>query len=380
MTQTWTHLDGAPLPGGHRLQAWLGGDERGAFFRTAPESDGSCALVKLVPADLADAGTQLALWQRTRRLRHPNLLPLLECGRTNIAGEDYLYAIFEFPDERLDTAIGHTPLSEPEARATLAAVEEGLRYLHAQGLVHGALDAGHVVAVGDCIKLATDSLRESGAPEAGQETGEEEDQWMLAKLAAALNGSVEGIADPAEPFPTPASPARKPVPRWIYFGVAGLLLLIVWLNGWLNPGRRAGPISQPVPVAGPKVVSGPPLRPVFRQPESVPAARPRPAPQPVQAPRPVQAARPVRTTTTGKAMWRVIAYAYTSRAAAEKKVRAISEKWPDLRPQVFVPAGGKGMFLVALGGRTTRDEALNLQKRARAIGLARDIYVQNYSE
>jgi hypothetical protein len=355
MPQTWTHLESASLPGGHMLQAWLGGDERGAFFRTAPGSEGTCALVKVVPENLADAETQLALWRRTQLLDHPNLLPLLECGRANIAGEEYLYAVFEYPDDRLDTATEQGPLSEPEVRAVLAAVTEGLRYLHAQGLVHGALDVGHVVAVGDCIKLETDSLRESGEGEAGPA----EDRQMLARLEAALKGSVEPVADSAGPVPAPATRAGHSVPRWIYFGVGGLLLLIVWIN----VGRRAGPDRQPAPAPAPKVVpgvvSGLPAIPVFRQPESAPVTRP------VQA---------------GRTMWRVISYTYTSRAAAEKKVRAINEKWPDLRPQVFVPGGGNGMYLVALGDRMTREEALNLQRRARAKGLPRDTYVQNYSE
>ena len=79
-------------------------------------------------------------------------------------------------------------------------------------------------------------------------------------------------------------------------------------------------------------------------------------------------------------MWRVIAYTYTTRTAAEKRVRSISGKWPDLHPQVFVPGGASGMYLVALGGRQTHEEAFDLQKRARALGLPRDTYVQNYSE
>jgi hypothetical protein len=79
-------------------------------------------------------------------------------------------------------------------------------------------------------------------------------------------------------------------------------------------------------------------------------------------------------------MWRVIAYTYTSRAAAEKKARAINGKWPDLLTEVFVPGGANGLYLVALGGRMTREEALNLQRRAQGKGIPRDSYVQNYSE
>ncbi len=391
MTHTWTHLESAYLAGGYTLQAWLGEDERGAFFRTAPGIEGTCALVKLVPEDRAGAETQLAMWRRTRRLDHPNLLPLLDCGRTDIAGEQYLYAVFEYPDDRLDTATAQRPLSEPEVRAVMAAVSEGLRYLHTQGLAPAALDAGQVVAVGDSIKLATDSLREP----AGGDAGQAQDEWQLAQLAASLRSgaertrsdseqmpqiTAEPMAKPLEPWPTTATHPRKPVPRWIYFAVSALLLLIAWLN----LGRRAGPDKHPLPTPAPKIVAGPPPRPVFREPESAPAAQSR-ASQSKAGQSNVGQSKVTQSNVTqgklaGAAMWRVIAYTYTSRAAAEKKVRAINAEWPDLRPHVFVPGRGNGMYLVALGGRMTRQEALNFQKLARGKGLPKDIYVQNYSE
>jgi hypothetical protein len=47
---------------------------------------------------------------------------------------------------------------------------------------------------------------------------------------------------------------------------------------------------------------------------------------------------------------------------------------------VFSPAQKMGYYLVALGGRMTREDAVRLQKKARATGLAPDVYVQNYLE
>src|SRR5438477_1451352 len=132
MTHTWTNLESAPLPGNRSLRQCLGGDERGAFFRTTWDDEGTSALVRLVPAELVDPETQLALWRRTRHLYHPNLVALLECGRAMIAGDEYLYALFEYPDDRLDPAM-EQPLPESEVRGILEAVVKALRYLHAQG-------------------------------------------------------------------------------------------------------------------------------------------------------------------------------------------------------------------------------------------------------
>ena len=152
------------------------------------------------------------------------------------------------------------------------------------------------------------------------------------------------------------------LPRWIYFGVGALLLLIVVLN--LN--RRAGSETHRLPVPVPRVASGPPAQPVFRQPESsvtVPVTTPAATAVPAPA---------------GRPLWRVIAYAYTSSPPAEKKAADINQKRPDLQAQVFHPAGRKSMYLVALGGRMTRSEALKLRRRARAEGLPRDIYIQSF--
>jgi hypothetical protein len=76
----------------------------------------------------------------------------------------------------------------------------------------------------------------------------------------------------------------------------------------------------------------------------------------------------------------VIVYTYAGAPAAEKKARSIHAKWPAAEAQVFAPNGsGRPPYLVALGGRMTRDEAVRLLKVARGKGMPRDIYIQNYT-
>ena len=116
--------------------------------------------MKLIPEQNAQAERQFATWQRSRHLRHENLLHLRDVGRATLEGADYIYAVFEFPDEALSSALHHGPLSEAEASGVLEAALAALRYLHGQGMVHGALDVDHVVAVGETVKLSTDRLAE----------------------------------------------------------------------------------------------------------------------------------------------------------------------------------------------------------------------------
>ena len=77
-------------------------------------------------------------------------------------------------------------------------------------------------------------------------------------------------------------------------------------------------------------------------------------------------------------MWRVIAFTYRNRAGASKKASQVNKPHPDSKRESFPPKEKKGYFLVALGGRMSREDAVRLQKKARTEGVARDVYVQNY--
>ena len=161
MTHLREHWEGVALSGNYTLEKWLGGDDSGAFFQTSLAPDGRRAVVKLVPEAVVDGAAPLDLWYRTRQLRHPNLVELLDCGRANHGGETVLYAVFESADDTLASALSRSPLNRLESHEVLDSVINALRYLHAQGLVLGALDPARIVAVGDRIKLSTDALREA---------------------------------------------------------------------------------------------------------------------------------------------------------------------------------------------------------------------------
>jgi hypothetical protein len=416
MTHLREHWEGVSLSGDYTLEQWLGGDDSAAFFRTAPGPDGRRAVVKLVPEAAVDGTATLDLWHRTRQLRHPNLIELLDCGRADHGGEIVLYAVFESPDDTLASALSQSPLTPQESREVLDAVLDALRYLHAQGLVLGALDPDHIVAVGDRIKLSTGALRDANtsaayrkdvrllgdlwqqalmpaSPKSSEIAAHAADpnpqtRWTLAEINAALNPPLPTVPPPAPPLAvsspvsvpavsaSPVSghpivvrneaPARPPSHRrpserattyrflrWILVGAVGVLLLIVGLN---RP-RPASVATQP------QVAS-----------VSLPAETPVPAPL---LPR---AAVPKPSPAAGKEMWRVIAFTYRTRDAAARKVQELNQHRPGLDATVFSPKETRGYYLVALGGRMTHEEAIRLQHSARGKGLPRDLYVQNYAE
>ena len=382
MTHLREHWEGVSLPGDYLLEQWLSGDEAAGFFETSLGPDGRRAVVKLVPELAGGAAAQLALWQRTRGLRHPNLRELLDCGRAELAGESVLYAVFEYADDTLASALAQSPLSEAEAREVLDAVRDALGYLQTQGLTHPALHPDQVVAVGDRIKLSSDALREAAADT--PYTAEMRAFWYKISpctlvrsaeiLAEASGAEIPAVADvvvrPAAPEAVPPAPLvfdftpppPNRFPKWILAGAAGVVLLILGLNLRRTP---EAPV-QPAPARGSApIVAAPPVPRAGRAPETISQPASKTAARSIQA---------------GKGMWRVIAFTYRTHNAAARKADQVNQRHPDLEATVFSPKEKKGYYLIALGGRMPRADAVRLQKKARAKGVARDVYVKNFAD
>ena len=406
MTQLREHWEGVSLPGDYLLERWTNGDDTAGYFEASCGPDGRRAAVKLVPESAVDSGAQLALWQRTRGLQHPNLRALLDCGRVELAGNAVLYAVFEYADESLASALGRSPLSEAEAREVLEAVVSAVDYLKRQGLAHCALDPEHVVAVGDHIKLSTDALGEAAAGTANRE--ELRTFWFKISpctvarstdILARVLGAGSGPAEAAETVMRPASPEGAPpapnvfdvmlpqarrFPKWIPVGAAGVVLLILVLHFRSSPdapGQTApAPIvAAPVPKASPagEGASRPVSTPVSTQ---VPPPVSKLASTPVSKPasKPPQAAS--KSSSAGEGMWRVIAFTFRTRAAAVRKVEQINQRHPRLEATVFSPKEKRGYYLVALGGRMSHEEAVRMEKKARAEHVSPDVFAHNYVE
>src|ERR1022692_3606839 len=120
MTHLREHWEGVSLSGDYTLERWLGGDDSAAYFQTSLAPAGRRAVVKLVPEAVLDGATPLGFWHRTRQLRHPNLIELLDCGRAGHRGEVVLYALFESPDDTLAAALSRSPLNRLSAAARVS--------------------------------------------------------------------------------------------------------------------------------------------------------------------------------------------------------------------------------------------------------------------
>lgn len=405
-------MEGVSLGGRYWLKQCLSATESDAWFLT--RFDSTCdAAVRIVRAADAPAD-QLELWRASMAIDHPHLVRMLDAGGAEAQGVEVIYAVCEYPDDFLASALAERPLSAEEARGVLDACLRALRFLHGRGLVHGAVAAEHIMAFGDRIKLPSDTIRRGGDAA--------EDMWALgATLVEILTrdrpqpGS--GIPWVPEPFGTivQRTMGEEPARRWT----------VADIDTHLHPPQPAPvavpePAVEPEPIVAPALVTNPepdpprevvtqplarhgnamkwvPLAgliaaaglgalflPHSKQPEVKPAVQtaPHPAPQTAPATRP-EAPLPTQNAAAAAnaaAIWRVVVYEYSHRAAAEHKAHALNQKRPELHAEVFTPRGNRAPYLVALGGFMTLPEAERVKKQARAAGMPRDTFVRNYRQ
>ncbi len=143
----------------------LGGSEHSAVFFVEKGAGPVAAVIRFVEA--ASASDRLEHWQAASKFCHPNLLQIFETGRCQIEGKDLFYLLTEYAEENLGQIIPERPLRADEARQVLREVLSALAYIHGQNFVHGGLKPANIFAVGDTIKVSSDSLRPAGQPLAG---------------------------------------------------------------------------------------------------------------------------------------------------------------------------------------------------------------------
>lgn len=142
------------------LHRYLGcSDHSGVFLAEFPGQEPSQVAVKLVPAGKALAESQLMRWDAAAGLTHPHLIRILETGRCQLGDLACLYVVTEYADLSLADLLPQRSLSEVEAREMLLPTLSALTFLHNRNLVHGQLKPANILAVGDQLKLAGDTIR-----------------------------------------------------------------------------------------------------------------------------------------------------------------------------------------------------------------------------
>lgn len=156
----WSKWSGQLVNGQFRLQQFLGGSDHSAVFLT--QYKGAKAAIKLAPANPETAESQLSRWRLASKLSHPNLLRIYDLGRGRIDSTQIIYVVMELADEDLSQILPQRALAPEEARAMLKPTLDAMTYIHSERCVHGRVRPSNILAVGEELKLSSDSISASG--------------------------------------------------------------------------------------------------------------------------------------------------------------------------------------------------------------------------
>jgi serine/threonine protein kinase len=164
----WTAWENQVVNGLYPLRRFLAASRHSVVFLTDCRAKGlSDVAIKLVPADAPRAEMQLAQWQAAATLPHPHLIRLFDAGRCQLGARSFLYVVMEHADQTLAQILARRALTPDEVREMLPPILAALGYLHGKQRVHGHLKPTNIFAVGDQLKLSSDTIRPTGQAPGG---------------------------------------------------------------------------------------------------------------------------------------------------------------------------------------------------------------------
>jgi TonB family protein len=162
MNQAWKQWEGSVVDGRFALRELQGSSDHSVVFLTNHGPQAQTAAIKLVEANPISAQLQLSRWERAAQLSHRHLIRILRWGRCQLGNLPMLYVVTEFADENLSQILPNRPLTASETEYMLRSVLEVLAYLHGAGLAHARLKPANLMAVGDDLKLSSDTICAAG--------------------------------------------------------------------------------------------------------------------------------------------------------------------------------------------------------------------------
>lgn len=290
LTEVWTQWEGHVVNGVFPLRRLLSASSHSAVFLTehAVHKLPNAAL-KLVPVVPPLAQAQLSRWATAAALSHPHLIRLLDAGRCELGGLEFLFAVMEYAEQTLSQILPHRALTPDEAREMLVPTLSSLGFLHQKNLVHGRLKPSHFLVVDDQLKLSSDTIHPVGesttmiaeysiydAPEAKDgDFSAAGDLWGLGvTLVEALTQQLPSWPDGNSK--TASLPAALPsafaeiIGRCLDRNPAGRPR-IADVEAWINPAPQSPAVSPPPPpVPAPDPRASKPRAPVVESPVRAP--------------------------------------------------------------------------------------------------------------
>jgi eukaryotic-like serine/threonine-protein kinase len=240
--ELWTEYEGRTIDGAFRLTKLIRPEGRSAFFSTS-NGTGIPTVIRLIESHFDDDEI-LARWRGVQALDHANLVKLKSFGQVTVDETSLVYAVMEPVEANLAEILAERRLTAVETRQVATSLLAALEALHSNGFVHEHVEAAHVLAVGEEIKLRSDCIRET--PEGDE--GSELKRWDVYDLSVVMLQSLtqHKTFEEAEG----ELPLEAPFDEIVRKGMNGEWGLAE-ISAALNPGAKAPSITPPVarPVA-----------------------------------------------------------------------------------------------------------------------------------
>jgi hypothetical protein len=250
MRNDWKKLEGQVVNKMFPLRRFLGSTSHSAVFLTqSGHAQPKNLAIKFISAG-AKADSQISLLQSASKLNHPNLLSLLPGGRCQLAGMDLVFVVMEYAEADVGRVLRERALTTNETRELLGPLLDALNFIHSKGLVHAHIKPSNIMALGNQVKLSSDTVLPLGEPRPASRPVDtydapesrtaliagSSDVWSLGvtlveMLTQRTPASPQGQADPLVP-PTLPQPfldiarqclRRDPLLRWTTAQIADCL-------------------------------------------------------------------------------------------------------------------------------------------------------------
>ncbi|MGB7436550.1 MAG: protein kinase [Candidatus Acidiferrum sp.] len=163
MSEMWKNWEGQVADHKYQLQRYLDSTDHSVLFLAEfHDPEPRQVAVKFVSADFSGKDQQLATWKTITQLNHPNLIQIYGYGICKIEDMDLLYVAMEYAEENLAQVLPHRALTAEETTEMLNSAVSVLVYLHGKDLVHGHIKPSNVLAIGERLRLSSDTIFPAG--------------------------------------------------------------------------------------------------------------------------------------------------------------------------------------------------------------------------
>ncbi|MGB2668039.1 MAG: TonB family protein [Candidatus Acidiferrum sp.] len=163
MSETWKKWEGQVVDHKYQLLKHVGStDHSVVFLAEFRDPEPRQVAVKFISADFTGREQQLAAWSAAAQLTHANLLRIYGGGICKIEDMELMYVAMEYAEENLAQVLPHRALMAEETSEMLNSVVDVLVYLHGKDLVHGHIKPSNVLAMGESLKVSSDTIYPAG--------------------------------------------------------------------------------------------------------------------------------------------------------------------------------------------------------------------------